>query len=140
MIWDAIEAPRRLELLFQIIFLTRQRVHRNGAHNAAFAVDDAGMGELLNWVISVTSQVDTKASADAFGNAECPENTFLACQRFYETIADFNTYFFLAKHIWPPHNTIYLMEEHMLCKYWINVQVARVLSKINIGMRHVCTH
>jgi len=45
------------------------------------------------------------------GNAECAENTFLARQRLYETIADFNTYFFLAKPIWPLRPTIYLMQK-----------------------------
>ena len=51
------------------------------------------MGRLLN--CNSLPQVDKGLGRRLLGNAECPENTFLACQRFYEIIADFNTNSFL---------------------------------------------
>ena len=115
----------RLKLLFQIFFLTRQRVHRNGAGDAAFAVAMRACGRLLNWVISVT-QVDTKASTTPLGNAGNPRKSFLTRQRFYETIADFIAFFF-AKHIWPPQQ--FTLCGKACCISTGNVQIARVTNK-----------
>ena len=68
-------------------------------------LDDAGMGGIIElgnfrYLPSRYKGLGRRL----LGNAECPENTFLACQRFYEIIADFSTYFFLARNaIWPLH-------------------------------------
>ena len=74
-------------------------------------------GRLLNWVISVTSQVDTKASADAFSAMPSAGKSFSCPPAFYETIADFDTYFFLPN-IYGPYATQFtLCRKNMLRKY-----------------------